>query len=116
MKVDSGKKSSKLVIDSTKGTAPIDEQYTEGYSQDIIDLAMQYKGSYGSKYSDEFYLQYASRALSISSLKVSASHIAGNAANLAIQDPEWAGYSYEEIIQMENNGYKIPQEVLCPLK
>ncbi len=112
MKVDSGKKSSKLVIDSTKGTAPIDEQYTEGYSQDIIDLAMQYKGSYGSKYSDEFYLQYASRALSISSLKVSASHIAGNAANLAIQDPEWAGYSYEEIIQMENNGYKIPQEVL----
>lgn len=112
MKVDSGKKSSKLVVDSTKGTAPIDEQYTEGYSQDIIDLAMQYKGSYGSKYSDEFYLQYASRTLSISSLKVSASHIAGNAANLAIQDPEWAGYSYEEIIQMENNGYKIPQEVL----
>ena len=43
MKVDSGKKSSKLVIDSTKGTAPIDKQYTEGYSQDIIDLAMQYK-------------------------------------------------------------------------
>lgn len=112
MKVDSGKKSSKLVVDSTKGTAPLDEQYTEGYSQDIIDLAMQYKGSYGSKYSDEFYLQYASRALSISSLKVSASHIAGNAANLAIQDPEWAGYSYEEIIQMEHNGYKIPQEVL----
>ena len=75
-------------------------------------LLCNIKGSYGSKYSDEFYLQYASRALSISSLKVSASHIAGNAANLAIQDPEWAGYSYEEIIQMENNGYKIPQEVL----
>ena len=112
MKVDSNKKSSKLIVDSSKGTAPLDEQYTEGYSQDIIDLAMQYKATYGSKYSDEFYLQYASRALSISSLKVMASHTSGNAANAAIQDPEWAGYSYEEIIQMEHNGYKIPQEVL----
>jgi len=112
MKVDSNKKSSKLIVDSSKGSAPLDEQYTEGYSQNIIDLAMQYKATYGSKYSDEFYLQYASRALSISSLKVMASHTSGNAANAAIQDPEWAGYSYEEIIQMEHNGYKIPQEVL----
>ena len=60
MKVDSNKKSSKLIVDSSKGTAPLDEQYTEGYSQNIIDLAMQYKATYGSKYSDEFYLQYAS--------------------------------------------------------
>ena len=30
----------------------------------------------------------------------------------AIQDPHWQGYSYEEIIQMENNGVKIPQDVL----
>lgn len=35
-----------------------------------------------------------------------------NAAMCAIQDPNWQGYSYEEIIQMENNGVKIPQEVL----
>ena len=47
MKVDSNKKSSKLIVDSSKGTAPLDEQYTEGYSQNIIDLAMQYKATYG---------------------------------------------------------------------
>lgn len=35
-----------------------------------------------------------------------------NAAMCAVQDPNWQGYSYEEIIQMENNGVKIPQEVL----
>ena len=27
-------------------------------------------------------------------------------------DPQWAGYSAEEIIQMENNGVNIPQDVL----
>lgn len=32
--------------------------------------------------------------------------------NGEIQDPKWAQYSYEEIIQMEENGVSIPKEVL----
>ena len=32
--------------------------------------------------------------------------------NGLVIDPQWAGYSAEEIIQMENNGVNIPQDVL----
>lgn len=64
------------------------------------------------KYSDEFYLAYA-KSLQLQDILGALNEIHSNRlANFEIKDKDWAGYSYEEIIEMENQGFTIPEEVL----
>lgn len=115
MKVNS--KKTGLNIDYSQNTtgitlSDIPEDKLALYSQKTIENACRLKAKYGDKYSDEYYLDYSSRNSYIRMVEHFSESKRTNAAMCAIQDPNWQGYSYEEIIQMENNGVKIPQEVL----
>lgn len=115
MKVNS--KKTGLNIDYSQNTtgitlSDIPEDKLALYSQKTIENACRLKAKYGDKYSDEYYLNYSSRDSYIRMVENFSESKRTNAAMCAVQDPNWQGYSYEEIIQMENNGVKIPQEVL----
>lgn len=115
MKVNS--KKTGLNIDYSQNTtgitlSDIPEDKLALYSQKTIENACRLKAKYGNKYSDEYYLNYSSRDSYIRMVENFSESKRTNAAMCAVQDPNWQGYSYEEIIQMENNGIKIPQEVL----
>lgn len=115
MKVKS--KKTGLNIDYSQNTtgitlSDIPEDKLALYSQKTIENACRLKAKYGNKYSDEYYLNYSSRDSYIRMVENFSESKRTNAAMCAVQDPNWQGYSYEEIIQMENNGVKIPQEVL----
>lgn len=115
MKVNS--KKTGLNIDYSQNTtgitlSDIPEDKLALYSQKTIENACRLKAKYGNKYSDEYYLNYSSRDSYIRMVEHFSESKRTNAAMCAIQDPNWQGYSYEEIIQMENNGVKIPQDVL----
>lgn len=115
MKVNS--KKTGLNIDYSQNTtgitlSDIPEDKLALYSQKTIENACRLKAKYGDKYSDEYYLDYSSRNSYIRMVENFSESKRTNAAMCAVQDPNWQGYSYEEIIQMENNGVKIPQEVL----
>ena len=115
MKVNS--KKTGLNIDYSQNTtgitlSDIPEDKLALYSQKTIENACHLKAKYGDKYSDEYYLNYSSRDSYIRMVENFSESKRTNAAMCAVQDPNWQGYSYEEIIQMENNGVKIPQEVL----
>lgn len=115
MKVNS--KKTGLNIDYSQNTtgitlSEIPEDKLALYSQKTIENACRLKAKYGDKYSDEYYLNYSSRDSYIRMVENFSESKRTNAAMCAVQDPNWQGYSYEEIIQMENNGVKIPQEVL----
>lgn len=82
------------------------------YSEKVIDYAERLKAKYGNKYTDAYYVDYA-KSIALKELRGAHLEIYSNLKNsYEIIDPDWAGYSYEEIIEMENNGYKIPEEVL----
>lgn len=115
MKVNS--KKTGLNIDYSQNTtgitlSDIPEDKLALYSQKTIENACRLKAKYGNKYSDEYYLNYSSRDSYIRMVENFSESKRTNAAMCAVQDSNWQGYSYEEIIQMENNGVKIPQEVL----
>lgn len=115
MKVNS--KKTGLNIDYSQNTtgitlSDIPEDKLALYSQKTIENACRLKAKYGDKYSDEYYLNYSSRDSYIRMVENFSESKRTNATMCAVQDPNWQGYSYEEIIQMENNGVKIPQEVL----
>lgn len=115
MKVNS--KKTGLNIDYSQNTtgitlSDIPEDKLALYSPKTIENACRLKAKYGNKYSDEYYLNYSSRDSYIRMVENFSESKRTNAAMCAVQDPNWQGYSYEEIIQMENNGVKIPQEVL----
>lgn len=115
MKVNS--KKTGLNIDYSQNTtgitlSDIPEDKLALYSQKTIENACRLKAKYGNKYSDEYYLNYSSRDSYIRMVENFSESKRTNAAMCAVQAPNWQGYSYEEIIQMENNGVKIPQEVL----
>lgn len=115
MKVNS--KKTGLNIDYSQNTtgitlSDIPEDKLALYSQKTIENACRLKAKYGNKYSDEYYLNYSSRDSYIRMVENFSESKRTNATMCAVQDPNWQGYSYEEIIQMENNGVKIPQEVL----
>lgn len=115
MKVNS--KKTGLNIDYSQNTtgitlSDIPEDKLALYSQKTIENACRLKAKYGNKYSDEYYLDYSSRNSYIRMVENFSESKRTIATMCAIQDPNWQGYSYEEIIQMENNGVKIPQEVL----
>jgi hypothetical protein len=90
----------------------IDSTLAAKYSDSVVEYAKLLKAKNGTKYSDAYYLEYAkNQALREIQGSIGAFY-KKNAANLPIQDIAWAAYSYEEIIQMENDGYNIPEDVL----
>lgn len=108
----SSKKHVGLQMADSAGSTTIDEKLTANYNDRIIDYALKLKAQNGSKYSDEYYLNYAKNIYSQEMTRRLGESNAKRAANCPIQDPQWRGYSYEEIINLENNGYKIPEDVL----
>lgn len=93
----------------------LDEDFAAKYNEKIVEKARQLKADNKDKYSDlsdEYYLQYAQKLILTQYIK-ERTHF-NNIQNIdsQITDPKWAGFSYEEIIEMENNGCVIPQEVL----
>ena len=96
---------------STAGVT-IDAKLTAGYNDRIVNTAIQLKANYGNKYSDEYYLDAASSWYKEELGAAFKAAYSKNTSKCPIKDSKWAGYSYEEIIQMENSGVKIPQEVL----
>lgn len=90
----------------------IDENLAQNYNSRIVNTAIELKAKYGSKYSDEYYLESAANWYKSELNTAFNSAYLKSTVGCPIQNPQWAGYSYEEIIQMENNGVKIPQDVL----
>lgn len=117
VQVDSSTTKGKLYIDYSQSTSGVtldgvSEDKLSKYSQKTIDNACRLKAKYGDKYTDEFYLNYSSGISYIKMVNRLGAPQEARSSMYAIQDPNWQGYSYEEIIQMENNGVKIPQDVL----
>lgn len=117
VKVDSSTTKGKLYIDYSQNPSgvtldSISPEKLSKYSQKTIDNACRLKATYGDKYTDEFYLNYSSGLSYINMVNRLGAPQEARSSMYAIQDPHWQGYSYEEIIQMENNGVKIPQDVL----
>ncbi len=111
MKVSSKEHSNLGTSDNTTGVT-IDADLAAQYNPRVVEYALKLKAKNGNKYSDEFYLEYA-RNIDLQEMNGKYGlGLAQMAAACPIQDSDWAGYSYEEILQMENNGYKIPEEVL----
>lgn len=102
---------------STKPTTGIvlDEDLVKKYNNEIVERAKQLKAENQDKYtnlSDEYYLNYAQKLVITQYIKQRTHFNNIQNTNYQITDPQWAGFSYEEIIEMENNGCVIPQEVL----
>lgn len=116
MKVEqTTRKSGKLKIDTSKSTSGVSitpENSAVVYSDKILETALALKATYGTKYSDQYYLDYATRMSYIGMVERFSAPRAERISACPIQDPDWQGYSYEEIIEMENNGVQIPQDVV----
>ncbi|MBO5386135.1 hypothetical protein J6A64_07455, partial [bacterium] len=90
----------------------LDEDLCKRYSEDAIVKAKQLKAKHGAKFSDEYYLNMG-KSLVLQELIGANREIHNNRlAGCPIKDMEWAAYSYEEILAMETEGYKIPEDVL----
>lgn len=94
--------------------ATIDTNYAQNYNAKIVADATALKIKYCAtyKFSDEYYLQYAEGWYNMGLTNHVTLSLAQNSSDCPIQDLEWAGYSYEEILEMDNNGYKVPDDVL----
>lgn len=90
----------------------MDEDFAKNYSSEIVESAKKLKAKNGDKYSDEYYLNYA-KSLKYQELLRAHREINQRSANqYDITDKDWAMYSYEEIIEMEHQGYQIPDDIL----
>lgn len=98
--------------DSYSSGTTLDEELSANYDASIVDYAKRLKEKHGNKYTDSFYLSYAKTELAIKHNKHYVAVLTQLGVSCEIQDPAWAGFSYEEIIEMENCGYVIPEDVL----
>nr|QGT49617.1 hypothetical protein Melaina855_0040 [uncultured Candidatus Melainabacteria bacterium] len=98
---------------STSGVSlNVDQDYLDKFTADAIERAKLLKAKHGNKYTDAYYLDYA-KSLELQDIIGANKEIFKNRSNRCdIKDMNWAGYSYDEIIEMSNTGYKIPEEVL----
>lgn len=93
--------------------------FLDKFDEKVIERAKELKAkqiALGTQathnYTDAYYLEYA-KSLELRDIIGRLREIHKNRANqYEINEMEWAQYSYEEIIQMENDGYDIPQDVL----
>lgn len=97
---------------SATSNVVLDENLCENYSADAIAKAKQLKAKHGDKYSDAYYLNYGKSLVLQGLISANKEIHKRRLAGCDIQNIDWAGYSYEEIIAMEANGYTIPEEVL----
>ncbi len=96
---------------STTGIT-MDEDFAKNYSSEIVESAKELKAKNGNKYSDEYYLNYAKSLKYQELLRAHREVNQRNANQYDITDKDWAIYSYEEIIEMEHQGYQIPDNIL----
>lgn len=101
----------KYSIGNTSNIA-LDEELSQKFTTEAVEKAKQLKAKHGTKYSDAYYLDYA-KSLELQEAIGTSKEINKNRlAFCEIKDIDWAGFSYEEILGMESNGYKIPEEIL----
>ncbi len=119
-------------IDPSSQSISLSNDYSARYSAEIIAYAEQLKGMHendtinakdshgntvtkkGSEvYTDIYYLEYARKYFILNNKKAWAGIIEKFGFNSdQPRNIEWSKYSYEEIIQMENAGFSIPQEII----
>ena len=109
---DFGIKKSDYSTYSTNGVTISDDETCAKYSKETVEKAKLLKAKYGDKYSDRKYLEYAKSMTIEEFARHTNSSFQKSLSNQYIQDIEWAQFSYEEIIEMENSGYNIPKEVI----
>ena len=116
----------KLRMNEIYNTAGItfDPALTANYTEEEIEKAKQVKAKHISEqeraakeghtielFTDEYYLDMA-KSLKLKYLIGRSKAIYDKSIlGCPVQDPKWAGYSYSEILEMENNGITIPEEV-----
>ena len=126
LKVDSRQKQKEqkkfsYLEDPSKSIQITDPALTGKYDSRVVLYAERLKYQHehnntsGTPYhSDEYYLDYAQKSFSISSFKGAMQAFNRKfVMNNNVPDPAWAEYSYEEIIQMANDGVYVPKKVLA---
>ena len=98
---------------STAGiTFNVPQEQLNKFNAAAIERAKELKAKHGNKYTDEYYLDYA-KSLELQDIIGANNEIHKNrVGHCDIKDMKWAGYAYYEIIEMANNGYTVPEEVL----
>jgi len=105
---------------STDGIT-LDIKDIDKYPEDIVEKAIQLKANNQTKddkgkvtnlLSDMTYLNYAQRFKN-RELSIELAMVAKSMANSCPVDSEWAQFTYEEILEMEDSGCVIPNEVLA---
>ncbi len=101
-------------INNTTTRMSLDSLLCALYPDEVVEYAELLKGQYydpedPDKFSDEFFLEMAARLLGLKQLKMM---VIDKIIPDACPDPKYAQYSYEEIINMAQNGVNIPDEVL----
>ena len=112
MKVEKNRSSFGKIDDSTARVS-IDPELASGYRDEVVVYAEQLKAQHaadGKEYTDSFFLEFARREMGIRYLN---QHSITTSGLNDVPDPRFSGYSYAEIINMANNGYVVPQEVLA---
>lgn len=110
MKVDKKRTNFGHIDDSTTPVS-IDPDLAAEYSDQVVQYAELLKGQHNDPdtYTDAFFLEYASRM--VGTMRMSRMTSSTTLLN-PCPDPRFAEYSYEEIINMAQNGFVVPDEVL----
>ena len=97
---------------SLAASETLDEKLCENYSETAIIKAKQLKAKHQNEFTDGYYLDYA-KSLELQEIIATGREIHKRRVVFCeIKDIEWAGYSYEEILAMEKDGYQIPEDIL----
>ena len=139
MKVNSSRKSTGFGnIDSDTGSLPLSDndiiafakrqshryditdktewlEYAKDSYSEIISLAERLKAQHqddATEYADSFYLEYAQRQLGIQELRYFNAMTTHKLGIGEIDDPVWSQYSPDEIVNMHENGFQVPKDIL----
>lgn len=101
----------KYSVEKTAGIT-LDAELCKNYSAKAITKAKQLKAKHGDRYDDQQYLD-SGKTLIAQEISARYGAIHKDKVNSCdVKDIDWAIYTYEEIIEMETNGYEIPEDVL----
>ncbi len=101
----------KFKPDYTIDSSNIDLIGTNGYSEKVINYAKQLKATHQG-YADSYYLEQARVHFETINAAFKNAHNKKLSSKLDIQDSKWSRFTYDEIIEMHENGYTVPKEVL----
>ncbi len=114
-------------LETPENVSTITSDKLGNYSNEVIYYARQLKYQHEKDYvpenpdsahpdqrhSDDYYLECAQKYYNLDRLKSFAALMKKACLGVdTIPDSDWSVYSYEEIIQMANNGVYVPEEVL----